>query len=186
MALVAVGIIAVSLWVFGSFLLIMANLGNFVSHVGSQIEVAGYANGDLTLQQASAIQTELTKIAGVDQVRFISRDEAWGNFQKDFGGKLELGEAFRNNPLPNTFIVEAKTPAYTETVAKMVARHPQIQEVRYSNQMVEQLSKMSDMVGIAGLVMVLLFGFATLLIVVNTIRLTVLARETDKIGRAHV
>ena len=54
-----------------------------------------------------------------------------------------------------------------------------IDEVRYSGALIERLSSFANVVRFGGLALVLLLSFATLLIVVNTIRLTVLAREAD-------
>ena len=176
---VAVGIVTVSLWIFGAFLLVTMNINNLVHSVGSRLEISAYANDAVTLQEASEVQIALSKIHHVSSVSFVSRGEAWEKFQGEFGGRLALGEAFRNNPLPDTFMVQVSAPEHMETVARAVAQHNKIDEVRYSNQMVEQLTRLSDLVQLGGAALVLLFGFATLLIVVNTIRLTVIAREAD-------
>jgi cell division transport system permease protein len=54
-----------------------------------------------------------------------------------------------------------------------------ISEVRYSGTLINQIKTLMDAVRIGGASLVVLIALATLFIVVNTIRLTVLARETD-------
>src|SRR3989339_597488 len=179
MSFVAVGTITVSLVIFGFFVLLVINLGNIVGSVSNKIDIAAYVEKDLSLEAAGALQLRLSKIPGVDKVSFISRTEAWKNFKEEFGDKLELDSVIAENPLPHTFNVRVKAPEFLPRVAKEIAGAGGIDEVRYSGQLIDQVRSLVDAVRIGGAALVVLISFATLLIVVNTIRLTVLARETD-------
>ena len=64
-------------------------------------------------------------------------------------------------------------------VAREVSGIEVIDEVRYSGKLIDQMKSLVSAVRIGGLALIALLFLATLLIVVNTIRLTVLARETD-------
>jgi len=179
MSFVAVGTITVSLVIFGMFMLMILNLGNVIGNVSSKMDIAAYVDDDLSLEQAGAIQLKLAKITGVEKVDFVSRTEAWQNFKKEFGDSLMLDDLMRSNPLPHTFNIRVRTPDLLTTVAKQISRVDKISEVRYSGQLVDQIKSLVEAVRIGGAALVILISFATLLIVVNTIRLTVLARETD-------
>lgn len=179
MSFVAVGTITVSLVIFGFFILLVINLGNIVGSVSNKIDIAAYVEKDLSLEAAGALQLRLSKIPGVDKVSFISRTEAWKNFKEEFGDKLELDSVIAENPLPHTFNVRVKVPEFLPRVAKEIAGVEGVDEVRYSGQLIDQVRSLVDAVRIGGAALVVLISFATLLIVVNTIRLTVLARETD-------
>ena len=52
-------------------------------------------------------------------------------------------------------------------------------EVRYSGKLIEQVESLASAVRVGGLILVCMLSVATLLIVMNTIRLTVIAREKD-------
>lgn len=178
-SLVAIATITVSLTVFGIFLLMIVNLGNIVGTVSSRLDLVAYVNKDLSLDDAAAIQIKLTKIPGVQKVDYTSKTDAWVKFKNEFGKKLNIEEIMRENPLPHTFAVRVRTPELLPTVAKEIANLAVIDEVRYSGKLVDQIQSMISAVRIGGLALIVLLFLATLLIVVNTIRLTVLARETD-------
>lgn len=178
-SVVAIATITVTLVICGIFLLLVVNLGNIVGNVSSGVDISAYVEQPVSLEKAGMIQIELSQISGVEKVEFFSRTEAWREFQKDFGNTLALSEVLENNPLPHTFVVKVRTPDLVASVAKLVAEKQWIDDVRYSGKMIEQIKSLVGAVRIGGFALVVLVSFATLLIVVNTIRLTVLARETD-------
>jgi cell division transport system permease protein len=179
MSLVAIATITVSLVIFGMFLLLVLNLGNIVGNVSSKMDIAAYVEKDMSLDSAGALQLKLSNIPGVEKVDFISRTEAWRDFKSEFGKKLYLDEIIKGNPLPHTFNIKVRTPELLPAVVKEISKIKSIDEVRYSGKLVDQIKSLVDAVRIGGAALVILISFATLLIVVNTIRLTVLARETD-------
>ncbi|MFH1542478.1 MAG: permease-like cell division protein FtsX [bacterium] len=179
MSMVSVGTISVALVVLGMFMLLIINLGNIIGTVSAKMDIAAYVTGKLSLEQAGALQVKLSQIPGVEKVAFISKDEAWKTFKKDFGGTLSLDDVIQTNPLPHTFTIQVRTPDLLASVATQVSKQEHVTEVRYSGQLIDQIESLLDAVRIGGASFVLLISFATLLIVVNTVRLTVLARETD-------
>lgn len=176
---VAIATITVSLTIFGLFLLVIVNLGSMVGTVSSRLDLVAYTAKDVSLEDAGSIQVKISKIPGVEKVEYTSKAEAWKKFKEDFGTKLALSEVVRENPLPHTFAVRVRTPEILPAVAKEISNLEVIDEVRYSGKLINQIKSLVSAVRIGGLALVLLLSFATLLIVVNTIRLTVLARETD-------
>jgi len=179
MSMVAIGTITVALVIFGIFILSVLNLGNIVGSVSSGLDITAYVDAPISLEQAGELQIQISKMPGVEKVNFISKSEAWKQFQGEFGTKLNLSDVVSNNPLPHTFIIKVKQPDLLPGVAKAVSNIKIVDEVRYSGKFIDQIRSLVEAVRIGGTALVLLIAFATLLIVVNTIRLTVLARETD-------
>ncbi|MDD4178714.1 MAG: permease-like cell division protein FtsX [Candidatus Margulisbacteria bacterium] len=179
MTMVAIVTITVSLTVFGFFLLSIINMGNIVGTFASRLDLVAYTSKDLSLEDAAAVQLKIGKLPGVEKVEFTSKTEAWKKFKGDFGSKLALEEIVHENPLPHTFAVRVRNPDMLPVVAKSISDLEVIDEVRYSGKLIDQMRSMVGAVRAAGIVLVVLLSLATLLIVVNTIRLTVIARETD-------
>jgi len=179
MSLVAIGIVTVSLFIFGLFLLFMVNLGNMVSEVGSRLDIVAYVEKAVTPEEAANLTEKFSRISGVEKVRYVSREEAWRSFREDFTQKLDLATIVGENPLPDSFAIKVRTPELLPRVAEAVAQYPEVDEVRYSGKLIKQIQTLLDALRLGGAVLVVLLFMATLLIVVNTIRLTVLARETD-------
>ncbi|HVN67089.1 MAG TPA: permease-like cell division protein FtsX [Candidatus Sulfotelmatobacter sp.] len=179
MNVVAIVTITVSLTVFGGFLLALINMGNIIGSVSARLDLVAYSNRDLSLDDAAALQIKISKLPGVEKVEYTSKAEAWKKLREEFGEKLALGELVNDNPLPHTFSVRVRSPELLPAVAKEISGIEVIDEVRYSGKLIEQMKALISAVRVGGISMIVLLSLATLLIVVNTIRLTVLARETD-------
>ena len=179
MSMVSIGTITVSLAVFGAFLLLVLNTGSIVSTVGSRLEVMVYVDKDLSDAEVENIGSRLNQITGVEEVNFVAKDEAWKTFKSEFEGKMSLETIVSKNPLPNTFILKVRNVDLVASVASEASKVAEVDEVRYVGRFVDKIKTLASAVRIGGLILVSLLSIATLLIVVNTIRLTVLARETD-------
>ena len=118
MSVVAIGTITVALVIFGIFILSVLNLGNIVGSVSSGLDITAYVEKPITLDQAGKLQIQLSKMQGVKKVEFLSRNEAWKRFQKEFSHKLNLAEIVTSNPLPHTFIIKVAHPDLLPKVAK--------------------------------------------------------------------
>lgn len=179
MSLVSIGTITVSLTIFGAFLLAVLNIGSVVIQVGSKLEVMAYVDKDISSAQISSISADLGRLDGVENVSFISKDDAWSEFKKGFEGRLDLDQALNDNPLPNTFVLRVRNADMVPIVAASASNVTDVSEVRFAGNLVEKIRTFAQAIRLGGLILVSLLSFATLLIVVNTIRLTVIARETD-------
>ncbi|MFA4858173.1 MAG: permease-like cell division protein FtsX [Candidatus Margulisiibacteriota bacterium] len=179
MSMIAVGIVMVSLTIFGLFLILILNLGNIIGEISAKMDVSVYIQDELTPKEASAIQIQLSAIPGVHKVMYVTKEEAWKDFVKKYGNRFSLEDVLDDNPLPNTFNVQVDSTDLVEKVARQASKFDKVTDVRYSGTYLESTKMLVEAVRIGGLVLVLLLTVATLLIVVNTIRLTVLARETE-------
>jgi cell division transport system permease protein len=134
---------------------------------------------DLSDAEVENIGSRLNQITGVEEVNFVAKDEAWKTFKSEFEGKMSLETIVSKNPLPNTFILKVRNVDLVTSVASEASKVVEVDEVRYVGRFVDKIKTLASAVRIGGLILVSLLSIATLLIVVNTIRLTVLARETD-------
>jgi len=179
MSFVAVGTVIVSLTIFGVFLMGVVNVGSIVGTISSNVQVSAYVDKNINRAEIDHIKNRISMLRGVANVRYTSREDAWEKFKSEYGYKLKLDDIVTNNPLPDTFIIEVEIPELVSSVAKQVAGMDDISEVRYSGKLLDQVQSLASAVRIGGLILVGMLSVATLLIVINTIRLTVIAREKD-------
>lgn len=179
MSFVAVGTVIVSLTIFGVFLMGVVNIGSIVGTISSNVQISAYVDRSLDKYEIDSIVNRISALRGVSDVKYVSRIDAWEKFKQEYGGSMKLEDVVSDNPLPDTFIVTVQIPELLPTVAKQVSGMPSIAEVRYSGKLIEQVESLASAVRIGGLILVCMLSVATLLIVINTIRLTVIAREKD-------
>ena len=178
MSFVAVGTVIVSLTIFGAFLMGVVNIGSIIGTISSNVEVNAYVDKSLNHGEAEIISKRINELRGVSSVRYVPKDSAYKKFKEEYGG-LNLDDALADNPLPDTFIVKVEIPELVPGIAKQLTAIPFVKEVRYSGKLIEQVESLASAVRIGGLILVCMLSVATLLIVINTIRLTVIAREKD-------
>jgi len=179
MSMITVGIITISLTIFGFFLLLVLNTGNIIGEISAKMDVSVYIQKNLSDSEIAAFRSQLVSLPGVEKVTFVPKNEAWRDFKEKFAARFSLDDVVEDNPLPNTFSLEIRSTDLVEKTARMAKQVDGVDDVRYSGSYLENTKILVDAMRIGGFIFVLLLTFATLLIVVNTIRLTVLARETE-------
>lgn len=179
MSFVSVITITVVLVVFGIFLMVVFNLNSLVNSISSKMEVTAYLEDGLSQETTDQLRSKIMEIPQVTEVNFVAREKAWESFKKTFYGRIDLGQVMGENPLPDSFVVKIKDIRAIDAVAKRIAGFSGIEEVRYGGKLAQRVEAFARVVRLSGLALILIMIFATLLIVVNTIRLTVLARQEE-------
>jgi cell division transport system permease protein len=183
MAAISTATIGVSLIVFGIFLLISANISNISDFFSDKLEIRIFLKESISAGQISSMKHRLEAMPEFKSVTFVSKDKAWRDFRKGFQS-LDLTDLVEN-PLPHSFKLTLKDNEQIVKTAKYVRGFENVEDVGYMGTIAERITKFAAYTRLAGFILVSLLTLATLLIVVNTIRLTVIARQ-DEITIMHL
>jgi cell division transport system permease protein len=178
MSILAVLIVTVALFVFGSFIMVAMNLKNVSVLLNDKMDVMVYLQPQARVDTLEEVKNTLTNIQGVRKIQFISKEEAWEKFSANYSG-LELQGVVDENPLPDAFRVSMEDIDYIEVLVSKVNGLDGVDEVRYGKDTAEKMKQLIFLINLVGLILVAILFFATLLIVVNTIRLTIMARQNE-------
>jgi len=178
MSIVSVVTISIALILFGMFLLIILNVNNLIDNLSNKMEIVLYIK-NIEGEKINSLKKTIESLDGVKKVSFVSKDVAWKSFQESFQGKVSLENILKQNPLPNSFLVKVNDLSLISIIAKKLAQFPEVEDLRYGGELAYRVNKFSQVIKIGGWFILSLLGLATLLIVVNTIRLTVLARRNE-------
>ncbi len=179
MIFISVATITVSLIVFGLFLLISVNINNLTNFVSSKLEIRVYLKDSLSQQDVEAFQKRIQQMSDVKEVVFVDKESAWKKFRDNFQ-TMDLADLMAENPLPDSFRVMLNHNDQIPIMAKYLRGFTQyVDDVGYMSSIAERIEIFARFTRIAGLVLVGLLTVATLLITVNTIRLTVIARQNE-------
>lgn len=179
MAVISVATISVSMIVFGLFLLVSVNLNNMANFMASRLEIRVYLKEDLTRPDQLSFQDRIARINHVRQVEYIGKDVAWKQFGEAYP-TLALGDLLKTNPLPNSLKVKVTDDAHFERLVTYIRSFEEyVEDVTYGDIMAERIQVIYRVSKYSGYVLVGLLSFATLMIIMNTIRLTVIARQTE-------
>ena len=180
MSIAAISTVAISLLVLGLFLVLVFNINNMASMLESQVQITVYVKDEVSADKLTELKGQLTKITGVTKVGFTSKEQAMKDFRKRLGEQKELLDSLGDvNPLPNSFAVHVDKPENLKSIAEKIRKLENIESMRFGQEIIEQLFKVTYFIRVGGLVLIVFLTFATLFIISNTIRLTVFARRKE-------
>ena len=176
MSWVVISTMVVALSVLGGFWLLLSDLNGLAKQVGSQVEVLAFIKEGV---DASPVIQQAQGAVGVTKVHLVPKSEAWAKMQGELKGQMDFKHLEDVNPLPDTIEVTVATPQDAGRVADWLRALPGVEDVKYSQDLVNRLRELSRAVRVVGGVIILVLSVATLAIVVNTIRLAVNGRRGE-------
>ncbi len=180
MSLAAVTTVAISLFILSIFLLVAVNVDNFAGTIESQIEVRVYLADGLDQAAIDDLTAQAQGIDGVTTCRFVSKTEALASLRQELGPDSDLLEGVDEmNPLRDSLILQTEGPAWVDSVATAAQSLPGVEEVGYTHDLVQRVLNLTRALRAGGLGLVVLLILATLFVISNTVRLTILARSEE-------
>lgn len=177
------GTMAMTLFIFGGFLLIQENLHNLLKGWGSQIQIFAYLDNSLSAADLNPLLERIRSYPEVESVRFISKEMAWENFKKALGSQSGVLEGLPPDILPSSLEIELKRSHRQRDSVVEVARRIRgaggIAEVEYPEEWIEKLSLLMLVVRWTKWILGGFLVVATLLILGSTVRLAILARKDE-------
>ncbi len=174
MSFAAVVTVTLSLILLSCFYIVITNCNHFMNMAKNVLEIRVYLeNGSdpVTLQQ------KIAEIKGVKKVRYVSKIDGAKFLEKNLG----VSDLFTSteNPLPDMVNVKLADDAKVKPLVTQISALPGVDEVEYGKTFVEAMLMIIRILGLVGIGLVLIIGMVVLYIIVNTIRLTVMARRKE-------
>ena len=174
----ALMIMCATMLIFGLFFVIGENINAFVENVADAQEMRVFLTKDATESQIEQVGNEILAIDGVKDAKYISKEEGLESMRDVLGDELIEGYTERNI-LPPAYDVTLTDLELNQEVQESILQIENVDEIRASNQVVEQIIRLARGIRIVtGAILVLLIVISTA-IIANTIKLTVHARRKE-------
>lgn len=180
MALASVSTVTISLFVLAVFVVVSVNV-NHVTHIlENQVEMRVFIKPHVSRSQEMALYHRARHWRQVRRIDFFTKKQATQNLKNEFPDQQDLFQVIqKSNPLFDGFDIYTKTPGEISTVAARMTKDPIVHNVVYQGTVVRRLSRLGHILKWSGWVIEGLLAIATMLIIVNTIRLAVFARRRE-------
>ena len=177
----ALAAIVVTMVVVGVFIPIVQATQGSANSVRNQVEVDVYMKTSATRAQESRVRGEIAAIANVRRVIFESKAQAYHQQAKADPAAYAL---LSSNPLPDTFHVVPANPAAALTIRTAIDRNgrpldPAIQNVSNHTSDTKKVLEVTKLVTITAALLAVMLILASVLLVGNTIRLSLYARRRE-------
>ena len=175
MSIASVTTVLVLTLILGYFTTVMVNLEALANSLLDEVQVVAYLDDDAN--QVSVAQ-QLERIPGVQKAHFVSKETALNKLVERMQGRIKVDDLTRN-PLPDSYEVSVSSADDLEMVAKRAERIAGVARVKYGEEIAQRMLRFNALVRGVGVVVLGLLFLSTVLIVSNTIRLTVFARRKE-------
>lgn len=185
MSLAAVSTVVVSLSILGSFLLAIVNLDAMASDMARKVEITMFFLKPVSKIGAERARKQVLEIRGVKEVQFVSRREALNRLKERLEGQIDFSDIEKSNPLPDSLEVRVFDPDQVGNVVTQLKRMqppagvPGFDTPQYGKKYAQRILHFSRAVKALGMFTAALLSLSILVIINNTIRLTIFARRRE-------
>lgn len=180
MSLASIFSILAMLMILGIFFLIAVNLNLFTEVVKQdydQVEV--FLMDDTTQEQAQNIMNEMEGYEGVSDVTYRSKDEALDIMKERWGESGYLLDSLGDNPLPASVLISVESIESAQSVSEYAGTLEGVEDVQFYQETVDKLTQITNFLQIGALIVMAFLIVVSVVVVSNTVKLTVFARARE-------
>ena len=181
MSVASIGVLTVCLLITGVAGLFTLNVGSLMDYLGSQNETVVYLDEDLTDEGLAAVDSALRSISGLREVTYVSKDEALDRMKESMGENAYLFDVFEGSE--NPFLANYRV--VLDDVSDLPEIQPQLEAIEGVSsvgapmQLSQMFTSVHKGVSLVCVILVAVLGFVSVVVISNTIRLTVFARRKE-------
>jgi cell division transport system permease protein len=182
----ALATVLVTMLVLGVFIPIVQATKGAANSVRSRVLVDVYMKSGATAADDARVRKELLAIQHVKSVQFVSKQQA---YQQQAAQDPQAYALLASNPLPDTFHVLPDNPANVLAIRNSLtpkapggaagAIDPTIQNVSNHKDDTKKILEVTNLVTITAAALTVLLTLASILLIGNTIRLSLFARRRE-------
>lgn len=151
-----------------------------------KVDISVYFNETTSKDQIFSIQNALLSREDIKSVDYISKEKALERWRQISQGDEKIQNAVSDtfNPLPRSLEIKTENPEDLENVNEFLSStnyKPLIRDISYrkNKEIVDRLVKITQFIKYIGWILSTLFVLISVLIIYNTIRLTIFARSDE-------
>lgn len=178
MTLVSIFTMTLTLIMIGSFVLIWTNINEATRNIEQTFQVRVLIDRIATEEEEATLKTQIQGLEHVTDVVYRSKDEELEHYKKTITSDFDVIEGDKN-PLNNVYVVSVDKGENLDKVAQDIRKLAKVEAANYGSTDVETILGNINAVRIVLAVLASIFVVFAVLLVSNTIRLTILARRTE-------
>ena len=181
MTFASIGVLTVCLVLTGIAYLFSVNVDSLIDYLGSQNETVVYLNPDLNEEQTATVDTAIRSISGVSGVEYVSKEDVLSTYKGYMSEQYaDLWDAFDNdNPFKANYRVTVKDLDDIQRISDELSAIEGVDSVSAPLAMSNVFVQVQDVVTYAGYGLVAVLAVVAVVVISNTIRITVFARRRE-------
>lgn len=197
-SLASIATMSACIFLFGLFFSILVNFQYIIKSAEEGVAITVLFNDDATEEQKKEIGEQLESRDDVSEVKYVSSDDAWAEFQKEyFGDNPELAEGFKDdNPLAGSdnyevymktvkgdnkdLIAKSKSLSATQQdLVKFAQSLDGVRQVNKSDVVANTLSSVNMLVAYVSIAIIAILLGVSIFLISNTVTTGITVRKEE-------
>lgn len=197
-SLASIATMSACIFLFGLFFSILVNFQYIIKSAEEGVAITVFFNDDATEEQKKEIGEQLESRDDVSEVKYVSSDDAWAEFQKEyFGDNPELAEGFKDdNPLAGSdnyevymktvkgnnkdLIAKSKSLSATQQdLVKFAQSLDGVRQVNKSDVVANTLSSVNMLVAYVSIAIIAILLGVSIFLISNTVTTGITVRKEE-------
>ena len=134
---------------------------------------------DTTVDQSVNMINSLKEMDGVENAVYVSKEQAMDEFKVSWGSNAYLLDGLAENPLPNSIRITLSDLEAGDLIARFCETIQGVEDVRFYREEINKVIGISNVIQRGALIIIVFLVIISIVVVSNTIKLTVMARENE-------
>lgn len=188
LAIAAMAVMTVTLTIVLFSLITNATFANTIAQITDKIDISVYLKDDISTNDRDNLLEGLKDLPNVKAVKYLSKEQALANYQKQNAGNAQLLSAISatDNPLPATIQIKPRDLNKIQDIKNYLSKPAELKlqsdNPSYSGDRKAAIDKITHATNIlrqAGIFAVILFAIISVLIIFNTIQMAIFNRRDE-------
>ena len=181
MTVASIGVLTACLILTGIAGLFGANINSLVAYLGDQNETVVYLETDLTEEQIAQVDTAIRSMTGIASVTYMSKDAVLETYKGYMGDSASLWDGFEGseNPFMANYRVVLEDLSDLDAKVAELEAIPGVAQVNPPTELAGVFLGIQKAVNIAAWSLVGVLVVVSVVVISNTIRLTVFSRRKE-------
>jgi len=187
MSLASLFSITAMLLILGVVLSLTVNINFLTENVKSQFNsIEVFLNDTTSMDQADKLKRDLMERPEVFDVTYVTKEDAMKDFKIRWGENSYLLDGLSENPLPNSLRIELTDLKYGSAIKSICEASEFVEDVRFYAEEVNKVITITDLVQKGAFVIIAFLIVVSVVVVSNTVKLTVMARQQEIVIMKYV
>lgn len=180
MTFASMGVLTVCMILIGVAYLLGANVDAIVEYIGEQNETIVYMQDGLSQEQIAAADEAIRSTPGVVSVTYVSPEDVLANYSSMLDDYANMYEAFQNdNPFSANYRVVIQDISQMQQITDELSQIEGVDEVSAPLELSRTFTTIQRVVNYVSYGLVAVLAIVSIVVINNTIRITVFARRKE-------
>lgn len=171
--------VTITLIIVSVSVVLAANINNATKNIEEEMSIVIYLNKSATEENIKNLESEITNIKGIKELKFISKEEQKKNMSEYNDAFETILNYLDENPLLDSYVIYIEDVREISEIAEEIKELPNVETVKYGEGMVEEVVSAFDIIQKATIFMVIALILVTVFLISNTIKLTIYSRKNE-------